>query len=44
MTFEERLRLVLDEARSGFNHTQVEGLIDDNETKSPLSTFRPNPR
>ena len=27
MAFEERLRLVVDEAHSGFNHAKVEGLI-----------------
>jgi hypothetical protein len=27
MAFEERLRLIVDEAHSGFNHAKVEGLI-----------------
>ena len=35
MAFEKRLRLVVDEAHSGFNHAKIEGLIRPGRTMPP---------
>lgn len=40
MSFEERMRLVVDEAHSAFNHTKVEGLIRRAGLRYPAADLR----